>query len=73
MYILLKFIMTAVRDNIADMGITLFIFIFFTFFTLSLTDYIPSLLWLNWQTLKMVMYSNLKLSREQIKLHPAFI
>lgn len=44
MYILLKFIMTAVRDNIADMGITLFIFIFFTFFTLSLTDYIPSLL-----------------------------
>lgn len=43
MYILLKFIMTAVRDNIADMGITFFFF-FFTFFTLSLTDYIPSLL-----------------------------
>lgn len=42
MYILLKFIMTAVRDNIADMGI--FFFFFFTFFTLSLTDYIPSLL-----------------------------
>lgn len=42
MYILLKFIMTAVRDNIADMGI--FLFFFFTFFTLSLTDYIPSLL-----------------------------
>lgn len=41
MYILLKFIMTAVRDNIADMGITFF---FYTFFTLSLTDYIPSLL-----------------------------
>lgn len=43
MYILLKFIMTAVRDNIADMGI-IFLFFFFTFFTLSLTDYIPSLL-----------------------------
>lgn len=42
MYVLLKFIMTAVRDNIADMGI--FFFFFFTFFTLSLTDYIPSLL-----------------------------
>lgn len=42
MYILLKFIMTAVRDNIADMGII--IIFFFTFFTLSLTDYIPSLL-----------------------------
>lgn len=42
MYILLKFIMTAVRDNIADMGI--FFYLFFTFFTLSLTDYIPSLL-----------------------------
>lgn len=42
MYILLKFIMTAVRDNIADMGI--FFYFFFTFFTLSLTDYIPSLL-----------------------------
>lgn len=43
MYVLLKFIMTAVRDNIADMGI-IFFFFFFTFFTLSLTDYIPSLL-----------------------------
>lgn len=32
MYILLKFIMTAVRDNIADMGI--FFYFFFTFFTL---------------------------------------
>lgn len=42
MYVLLKFIMTAVRDNIADMGI-IYIYIF-TFFTLSLTDYIPSLL-----------------------------
>lgn len=26
MYILLKFIMTAVRDNIADMGIYIYIF-----------------------------------------------
>lgn len=35
MYILLKFIMTAVRDNIADMGITSFIylFIFYIFYT----------------------------------------
>lgn len=33
MYILLKFIMTAVRDNIADMGITFFFFyIFYTVF-----------------------------------------
>lgn len=29
MYILLKFIMTAVRDNIADMGIFLFFFLHF--------------------------------------------
>lgn len=32
MYILLKFIMTAVRDNIADMGITFFFYIFYTVF-----------------------------------------
>lgn len=29
MYILLKFIMTAVRDNIADMGIIFFFFLHF--------------------------------------------
>lgn len=32
MYILLKFIMTAVRDNIADMGITFFLNIFYMVF-----------------------------------------
>lgn len=32
MYILLKFIMTAVRDNIADMGI-FFFFFFYIFYT----------------------------------------